>query len=119
MAVAGPGPMGCDVEPVTPRSAETWQDLLGTERFALAELVAREADEDRDTAATRVWAAGECLKKAGVSLDSPLVLASAHADGWVVLSSGSLAIASFVAPVRDRQERLALAVLTRSNRASL
>ncbi|MBV8203010.1 MAG: SDR family NAD(P)-dependent oxidoreductase, partial [Acidobacteria bacterium] len=32
--------IGCDLEAIIERPAETWRDLLGSERFALAELIA-------------------------------------------------------------------------------
>ncbi|KKM16027.1 hypothetical protein LCGC14_1690030, partial [marine sediment metagenome] len=47
------------------------------------------------------WVAAECLKKAGASLDVPLVLRTATDDGWVLLAAGTLMIATWVAPVRD------------------
>ena len=117
LAVAGPGPIGCDVEPVVVRSALVWQDLLGSERFTLAEVIAQEVSEDRDTAATRVWAASECLKKAGTTANAPLVLVSATTDGWALLAAGALVTATFVAQVRDSQEPLVLAVLVKSDDA--
>ena len=111
LAVASSGSIGCDVEGVAARSAGVWRDLLGPDRFALAEVVAREAREDLDTSATRVWTAEECLKKAG-SLDrGTLVLASAASDGWVVLNAGSLAAATLVTSVRSAETKVALAVL--------
>jgi len=119
MAVVGPGPIGCDVEPVAPRPATVWRDLLGPERFALAEVIARELGEDQNVTATRVWAASECLKKVGAMVSAPLVLASSFADGWVLLASGLFVIATFVAPVRGAEGKLALAVLIRSNHAGL
>ena len=65
LAVAGPGPVGCDVEPVVSRSQQVWQDLLGMERYKLAQVLAAGRNEELATAATRVWAASECLRKAG------------------------------------------------------
>jgi enediyne polyketide synthase len=117
LAVAGPHPLGCDVEPAVARPSAAWRDLLGLERFALAEIVAQRMGEDADAAATRVWAACECLKKAGAMLDAPLVLADTSADGWVVLSSGALRVAAWVASVPRSESRLALAVLVRSDNA--
>ena len=70
-------------------------------------------------AATRVWAAAECLKKAAAMVDVPLTLRFATADGWVVLAAGSFLIATFVASVRGMEERLVLAVLGRGDHARL
>ncbi len=108
LAVAGEGPLGCDLEVVESRP---WADLLGGERLQLARVLAAEHGESEDRAATRVWAAGECLKKAGAGAAAPLQLDAAGADGWVVLTSGALAIATLVADLRETQTPLVLAVL--------
>ena len=110
MAVSGKNALGCDLEPVVERSSELWSDLLGAERFQLTRVVAQEIDEDADTSATRVWAACECLKKAGALLNAPLSLQSTTEDGWVLLTSGSHRIGTFVANVQGVKGPLALAV---------
>jgi enediyne polyketide synthase len=116
LAVAGSGPLGCDIEPVVARTAALWLDLLGAERFRLAELLAAEVGEDFDTAATRVWAAGECLKKVGAMVGAPLVLDASKPDGWVVLSSGHWSIATCVPPVRDADGAVPMAVAVLAGR---
>ena len=45
MAVAGRSPVGCDLELVVTRPPGIWCDMLGVERFKLAELISREAQE--------------------------------------------------------------------------
>jgi enediyne polyketide synthase len=89
LTVTGPAPIGCDIEVVATRP---WRDLLSRERFALADQI----DEPLDTAATRVWTALECLKKAGVSADAPLVLNTSKPDGWILLSSGPRTVATYL-----------------------
>ena len=42
LAVTSAGPVGCDLEVVTPRDASVWRDLLGPDGFQLAELIASE-----------------------------------------------------------------------------
>jgi enediyne polyketide synthase len=111
LAIAALAPVGCDLEPVTGRTLAAWQVLLGPERIALAQQLAREMGEPFDHAATRTWTAIECLKKAGIPVESPLVLGPIHPDRWVMLRSGGVLIATFVAQVRDVQGELALAVL--------
>jgi enediyne polyketide synthase len=103
--------LGCDVEPVAGRSPELWRDLLGPERYELARLIARVAPQSDDAAATRVWAAAESLKKAGVPHGAPLVLDTTAEDGWLLLRSGDLAIGTWVAPVRELGAEAAIAVL--------
>ena len=119
MAVAGPGLIACDAEPVVARPEQMWRDLLGSQLDALLELTIRESDEDRDIVATRVWAAAECLKKAGAGSDVPVVFRSKTADHWVLFAAGPMTIATWVAPVGDPEQKLALAVLLGSNDASL
>ena len=57
-----------------------------------------------------MWTAAECLKKAGLPAEAPLVLASATADGWVLLRSGAVTIASNAAVVNGRALVLAVAM---------
>jgi enediyne polyketide synthase len=119
LAVAGGGPLACDVELVTPRTPAIWRDLLGAERFALAELIAERMPEDAAAAATRIWSACECLKKAGIMQDAPLVLAETAIDSWVVLSAGALRVATWIGPIRGPDDQHAIAVLARSDDARI
>ncbi len=112
MLVAGRGSVSCDLERIAARDPRSWADLLGRERWTLAQFLAGDAAADLDSAATRVWTAGECLRKAGVPHDAPLVAAGGHGGGsWQLLRSGDLGIATLVAPVRDLHGRLAIAIL--------
>jgi enediyne polyketide synthase len=119
MAMAGQGPLGCDVEQVDARSATVWRDLLGPERFALAELVARQREELRDIAATRVWVASESLKKAGATVGVPLLMESATSDGWVILSAGEFVAATYLASTRSSESKIVLGLLVRRDNARL
>ncbi|HEU4833681.1 MAG TPA: SDR family NAD(P)-dependent oxidoreductase, partial [Pyrinomonadaceae bacterium] len=112
MAVASHASVGCDLELVVTRPCEIWRDMLGIERFKLAELISHEAQETLDTAATRVWTAVECLKKAGAGMRAPLVFTSAAPNGWILLASGELKIASGVIKREGVKEDLAIALLT-------
>jgi enediyne polyketide synthase len=115
LTVGSNGRVGCDLEPVTERAADVWQGLLGTERFRLAELIARERNEGLDAAATRVWTAAESLTKAGAPYDAPLVLEKDAGDGWLLLRSGALRIGTLLAPVRELAGPAALAVLVETS----
>lgn len=112
MAIAGHGRVGCDLELVASRPSVIWSDLLGVERFKLAEIISRETQETFDVAATRVWTSVECLKKAGAGLTAPLVFHSAAPNGWILLASGELKIASGVVRTDSAKEELAIALLT-------
>ncbi|MGO8690077.1 MAG: SDR family NAD(P)-dependent oxidoreductase [Thermoguttaceae bacterium] len=114
LAICGEKAVACDLEAVAARADTTWRDLLGPQRQALADLIAREAREDHDTAATRVWCAGECLKKAGLAFEAPLVLVSVHADGWVLMESGAFRVATCIVAVRSQPSKLSVALLVES-----
>ena len=112
MAVAGHSPVGCDLERVVTRPPEIWSNMLGVERFTLAEVISRETQETLDVTATRVWTAVESLKKAGAGITAPLVFASAAPNGWMLLTSGELKIVSGVVQTDGAKEELAIALLT-------
>ena len=119
MAVAGRGAVGCDTQPVVERPEEEWRNLLGPEKCQLAATVAREAGEDKATAATRIWAVAECLIKVGANTDTPLILERADRDSWVLFTSGHYKAATLVASITGCDRPLVLAVMVRSNNASL
>ncbi|HEX5757554.1 MAG TPA: SDR family NAD(P)-dependent oxidoreductase, partial [Thermoanaerobaculia bacterium] len=114
LAVAAEGRLGCDLEPVSERTEEVWMGMLGSERFQLAGLIARERGESRHAAATRVWAAAESLVKAGVAHGAPLTLEWAGDDGWLLLRSGQLRIGTFLGPISELTGEAVLAVLLES-----
>jgi enediyne polyketide synthase len=103
--------VACDIEAVSMRSADEWRGLLG-DHAAVAELVARETGEAPDTAATRVWGAVECLRKAGIMAGAPLTVLPRRKDAWVVFAAGDLRIATFVTALRDALEPAVFAFLT-------
>jgi enediyne polyketide synthase len=109
LCVAAPGTTACDLAPVaTP--AGGWPGLLAA-HAGLAPVLAAAAGEDEDTAATRVWAAIECLQKAGRSPADPLALGPAPAGGWALLGSGDVWVATLATRVRGVAEPLVVAVL--------
>ena len=117
-AVAANGAVGCDIEPVVERGASTWRDLLGTERFELAQLIARERDEDFAAAATRVWGALEALKKAGAAIEqAPLSFERLDAS-WVLLRSGQMDVVTWVGNLDDRRLAITTATVVAQSRSA-
>ncbi|MFC0031637.1 SDR family NAD(P)-dependent oxidoreductase [Micromonospora chaiyaphumensis] len=105
------GAPGCDVVRVNPRPAHVWASLLG--RHAdLATAVAETDGESPETAAARVWAAMECLHKAGHTSLAPLGLEPADRAGWTVFSSGDLRVTTLATTLRDLPEPVVFAILT-------
>lgn len=108
--VTGQSSVACDLESITTRSRIEWAQLLGDDGFGLALTLS--AQEGLDVAATRVWTAMECLKKAGAMTGTPLQFKSRHEDGWIVFSAAHRLIASCVVAVRGTQPTQAVAVLS-------
>jgi enediyne polyketide synthase len=107
-----------DLEPLVARDPQTWRAMLGEERFGCAgELVRGGCAADLDEAATRVWTAAECIRKAGVTGPAPLAVAPTTAgadegDGWVVFACGSRRIATVRIRLDDEPDPVIVAVLT-------
>jgi len=89
---------------------------LGTNAFAVANVIAQETGESLDMAATRLWTVKECLKKAGVMVDTPLILAEVMPDGGVCLSAGAMGIITFVVSVQGFEQPLVVAGLVWSTK---
>jgi enediyne polyketide synthase len=113
--VSGAAVAGCDLEAVAARSPAVWRDLLGPERFALAELIAAESGDDAGMAATRVWCAMECLKKSAAPHDRALVFSGVRPDGWVELGAGPSRILTYRASLQNVEAPLAFAVIIESS----
>ncbi|MEU5909250.1 polyketide synthase dehydratase domain-containing protein [Micromonospora sp. NPDC047527] len=109
LAVAAHTPVGCDLEPVAPRSRDEWRQLLGG-HLALAELIAAETGESLSTAATRVWSAVESLHKVGITAVTPLTYDRHTPDRWVLLTAGTWRVATCVMGLRGTPAELSVAV---------
>ena len=116
LAVASESGSACDLEAVASRTDAAWRELLGEERFGMAELITREKAEGMDTAATRMWAMGECLKKAGQPVGGPMTLESSTVDDWVLFRSGGVVIATCAIAVANTKPVLIAAVAVRPRR---
>jgi enediyne polyketide synthase len=111
LAVTDPGPVGCDVQAASGRTADDWRLLLAGEQLALAELIGRERGEELPVSATRVWGALECLRKAGRAVAGPITLTEARPDNWVLLRSADARIATFVTHLRDEAAPVVFTIL--------
>ncbi|MFI7000241.1 SDR family NAD(P)-dependent oxidoreductase [Nocardia sp. NPDC050175] len=100
-AIAAAYPVGCDLEPVAPRSAAQWTELLGESGMTLAQACCRMAGESLDTAATRVWGAREAVTKLGTAVTwARLTLdRDSAADGWLAFRHGRQLVWSFATSV--------------------
>ena len=83
------GVVGCDIEAIEAKHENLWRELLGLNRFAVAQLISRKTSEPIDSAATRIWTVIESVKKLGMSLNNPINLESVDPDGALLLRVGS------------------------------
>lgn len=106
------GESGCDIEPVTERSRTVWHDLLGTHYLALADMITADKGESLNVSATRIWTAKECLKKAEMMVDAPLILMSRKDNSQMVcLRVGKTVICTFLVRVKGFEMPLVFAIL--------
>jgi enediyne polyketide synthase len=116
IAVARPGIVACDLETIAARPGELWRGMLGSERMALARLIAEAGAVDLDRAATQVWSATECLKKAGLSISEPLKLSAIAEDGWTVLRAGKVVVATLTTNAEPLADPLVIGLLAEDGR---
>ncbi|MEU1969839.1 type I polyketide synthase [Micromonospora sediminicola] len=112
---AAEGHIGCDVEAVTHRDPQVWDDLLGA-HTQLARLISAEVGEGTDLAATRVWTAMECLQKAGKQVRSPLVLLPCDRPGWTMFNAGDARVLTFATNVRGVGTQVVFSILAEGGR---
>ena len=99
LAVWGQEPLACDLEKVIRRDPAIWSAMLTEEGAAMARFIARDRHEEEHLAATRVWCARECLKKAGRPLETPLTLQTGITEpGLICFAVEDLEIATLVFP---------------------
>ncbi len=104
--------VACDLEVITLRSMDTWQDLLNQQHTLISPLTEKLA-EDEQQVATRLWTAKECLKKAGLDVNTPLFIQTVDTDNWLVLASEQVNIVSTI--IKLQESDLALAILIRKS----
>ncbi len=121
VCVVGPGEQGCDTAPITCRTREQWQVLLGSKQKGVLDALV-EGDEALDQAGTRIWAAMEAIKKANgknakglriVREEGDIVVFREDSGVWAVtipliLTWGPARILAFV--VREKMQAVDLSV---------
>ena len=118
LAIFGARRLACDIEPVKAWPSSEWAKLLSPEQRESAEAIVRACGGDFDAAATRIWAAAECLKKAGIPAAPswPLTLGAHENSGWLMLTSPSVEIATWIGHVQPSAQPVAIAVLAERTR---
>jgi enediyne polyketide synthase len=121
LVVTADAAIACDMESVAIRPEGVWRDMLGTERFDLAQRLAGRRGESIDSVATRVWGAQECLRKLGVQRDSPLLCIERDdlPGACALLQAGALRVISLEARVRDSQAPVVITLVARGDDAGV
>jgi enediyne polyketide synthase len=88
IVVAGPAPQGVDLAPIERREAAQWIALLSERRRVLLEELT--LHDGVDVAGTRIWAALEAARKAGV--DDPILRTAVRVDSEVLFDAGSISV---------------------------
>ncbi len=114
LAVTAENLVTCDIETVAERDFATWKDLLGEDNLKVAQTISREAEEDFNISATRVWSALECLKKSGEPAGFPLTLSTTTENGWAKIVCNDFNIASYAARLQDFSSPVVCAVLAKT-----
>jgi acyl-CoA thioesterase FadM len=109
LAVAGSGPQGCDIAPVTARTREEWRGLIGAAREPLLDGLIGGSDT-LDRAGTRIWAAVEALRKAANGAAGEVVVDRRDGD-TVLFRDGELAVLTFPLDLTRGPERIVAVVV--------
>jgi enediyne polyketide synthase len=104
----------CDAEMVIHQSDARWCTLLGEAHMQLVSNIQRETGEGRLLAATRVWCAVECIRKAGLQDSSPLLLERSEPDGTVYMHSAGHKVMTYNCSIKNEPVSSMFAVLIRN-----
>lgn len=108
LCVVGSTPQGCDIEPITNRTADDWSAILGISRSSVVdELV--QGGEPRDRAATRIWSALEAVRKAFNDSDPEFSVEKQQSEAVLLrahTSQGSLPILTLPIKLTRGLERM-------------
>ncbi|MCH9031220.1 MAG: SDR family NAD(P)-dependent oxidoreductase [candidate division Zixibacteria bacterium] len=110
MALTGRGAVACDIEAIDQRNDSSWCDLLGSDGFKLAQLVAAETKSDVSTASTRIWSVQEAIKKAGLQSTIRPTFVSVDKN-WVIFKHGTYKIASLTVDLESDCLPVSIALL--------
>jgi len=111
--------VSCDIECVIDDTKLCQQDVVGDDLKMLMQVISKSAMEITDVSATRLWVVRECLKKAGLLLDTPIVLSACHKDGWVLFSAGESKVATYLAKLKNMSQSMIIGILVGKNNAKL
>ncbi len=113
LAVIDKTPQGCDIEPITHRSAEDWQALLGNSQSEIVRELTQQGDS-LDLAATRVWSANEAIAKAFNGIDAQFSIINCDGNALLLQSltpTGKYHVVTFPVKLTRPPERMIAIVI--------
>ncbi len=109
LCVVGQGEQGCDIETISHRSEEEWEDLLGAMREPLLKAAAG-VDKSLDRAGSRIWCALEALRKA-IDMNERDLTYEGQIEECLIFKGGDLSILTFPVTLLRGCERMLAIVL--------
>ncbi len=119
LAASSAHTVSCDIECVIDGTKLRQQDVVGDDWQMLTKIIAKSAKETIEISATRLWVVRECLKKAGLLLDTPIVLSQCHKDDWVLFTAGENKVATYLAKLKNRSQPMMIGILIGANNEKL
>ena len=121
LCIAGRGAQGCNIAPITHRSRQEWQEIIGSSRNDLLDRLINDHDS-LDLAGTRIRAVMEVLQKVTGKNNTPLEIVYRDADAVLfkgVVAEGSLLILAFPVDLTRGPERIIAVVAKEAKRPSV
>jgi enediyne polyketide synthase len=121
LCIAGHGAQGCNIAPITHRSRQEWQEIIGSYRNDLLDRLINDHDT-LDLAGTRIWAAMEVLQKVTGKNNTPLEIVYRDADAVLfkgAMPEGSLLILAFPVDLTRGPKRIIAIVAKEAKQRSL
>lgn len=121
LCVAGLGPQGCDIVPVTHRLQEDWTALLSNSYELVRQQLLEKSSDSVDLAGTRIWAAIEAVRKATNAQKIDLEINRYEGDSILlrgITSDNQLYVLTFPLALTRGPERVVAVVVSDPQAAS-
>jgi|GEM_PF-1888185 len=97
--------VSCDIEAVVPRKTNVWEGMLG-KSLPMALLLVKTSEMDMDESSTVTWSVMECLKKAGVPIETPVTFVSQEGFNWYVFKTAKAKIFTYCSRIDGVSQKI-------------
>ncbi len=114
-------PQGCDIEPITHRSAKDWQALLGNSQSEIVRELTQLGDRT-DLASPRIWSANEAIAKVFNGIDAQFSIVNRDGDAVLLKCStptGKYYVVTFPIKLTCPPERMIAIAVTQPKTDSI